>query len=171
MDAGADIVGVDQSGGMLRQAQAKFPDVAIEKTGLQEISFASQFDGAICIDAMENVSPEDWPGVLANLSRAVRPGSPVYLTVELAEDDLAEVYAFARAAGQPVVSGEYLRDGGYHFHPRACPGPEMDRRQRDDPRRRQHWRRLLPPFVYDASHSQWNRSPATAKNADESPRV
>jgi len=51
---------------------------------------ASEFDGAICIDAMENVFPEDWPRVLANLKHAVRPGSPVYLTVELTEDDLAD---------------------------------------------------------------------------------
>jgi len=78
---------------------------------------ASEFDGAICIDAMENVFPEDWPRVLANLKHAVRPGSPVYLTVELTEDDLAEVCASALAAGEPVVSGEYLRDGGYHFYP------------------------------------------------------
>jgi len=117
LDAGADIVGVDQSGGMLSLARAKFPSVAVEKTGLQEMSFAAQFDGAICIDAMENVFPDDWPGVLANLNRAVRPGSPVYLTVELAEDDLAEVYASALAGGEPVVSGEYLKDGGYHFYP------------------------------------------------------
>ncbi len=117
LDAGARIIGVDQSGGMLRQAQAKFPDVPVEKIGLQEISIAGEFEAAICIDAMENVFPEDWPSVLANLSRAVRPGGPVYLTVELPEDDLADVYAAALAEGQPIVSGEYLKDGGYHYYP------------------------------------------------------
>jgi hypothetical protein len=28
----------------------------------------------MCVDAMENVFPEDWPQVLANLRRALRPG-------------------------------------------------------------------------------------------------
>lgn len=115
--AGADIVGVDQSRGMLSRAHAKFPDVAIEKTGLQEIGFAAEFDGAVCIDAMENVFPEDWPRVLINLNHAVKPGGPVYLTVELAEDNLDDVYASALADGEPVVSGEYLSNGGYHFYP------------------------------------------------------
>jgi hypothetical protein len=30
---------------------------------------------------MENVPPEQWPLVLANLHRAVRPGGVMYLTV------------------------------------------------------------------------------------------
>jgi SAM-dependent methyltransferase len=115
--AGAQIVGVDQSGGMLRQASAKFPDVPVQKTGLQELGFVGEFDGAICVDAMENVFPEDWPVVLANLIRAVRPGGPVYLTVELPEADMEDVYASALAGGQPVVPGEYLKDGGYHYYP------------------------------------------------------
>ena len=38
------------------------------------------------IDAMENVTPEDWPPVLANLRRAVRPGGHLYLTVEEADE-------------------------------------------------------------------------------------
>ncbi|HUB41094.1 MAG TPA: class I SAM-dependent methyltransferase [Streptosporangiaceae bacterium] len=115
--AGAQIVGVDQSGGMLRQAGTKFPDVLVQRLGLQDLCFVAEFDGAICVDAMENVFPEDWPVVLANLIRAVRPGGPVYLTVELAEDDLEDVYASALAAGEPVVPGEYLKDGGYHYYP------------------------------------------------------
>jgi SAM-dependent methyltransferase len=57
LEGGASIVGVDQSGGMLQQARAKHPDVPVAKLGLQEISFAAEFDGAICVDAMENVFP------------------------------------------------------------------------------------------------------------------
>jgi len=37
--------------------------------------------------------------------------------VELPEDDIEQVYASALAAGQPVVPGEYLKDGGYHYYP------------------------------------------------------
>ncbi len=49
------------------------------------------------IDAMENIPPEDWPTVLANLHRAVRPGGMLYVTVE--EMDQAEIDA-AFEAGQ-----------------------------------------------------------------------
>lgn len=103
--AGAQIVGVDQSGGMLRQASTKFPEVPVQKIGLQELGFADEFDGAICVDAMENVFPEDWPVVLANLIRAVRTGGPVYLTVELPEDDFEQVYASSLAfrVGSPPL--------------------------------------------------------------------
>jgi hypothetical protein len=57
--------------------------------------------------------------VLANLRRAVRPGGPVYLTVELPdEQELDRVYAAALAAGLPVVPGEHTSpDGGYHYYP------------------------------------------------------
>lgn len=115
--AGAHIAGIDQSAGMLRQAQARFPGVPVRKLGLQEMTFEGDFDGAICVDAMENVAPEDWPAVLANLRRALRPGGPLYMTVELPEDDLAEVTASAVRGGFPVVTGEYLKAGGYHYYP------------------------------------------------------
>ena len=36
----------------------------------------------LTIEAMQHIPPEDWPGVLANLHRAVRPGGLVYLTVQ-----------------------------------------------------------------------------------------
>ena len=117
LEHGARIVGTDQSGGMLRQARAKHPEVPVVKAGLQELSFTAEFDGAICVDAMENVFPEHWPAVLARLKKAVNPGGSLYLTVELPEDDLAETYAAALAAGLPVVAGEYLNDGGYHYYP------------------------------------------------------
>jgi len=62
---GHSIVGIDQSQGMLERAKAKFSTVQFEKIGLQEMSYREVFDGAICMDAMENVPPEDWPLVLA----------------------------------------------------------------------------------------------------------
>jgi ubiquinone/menaquinone biosynthesis C-methylase UbiE len=119
LDAGRRVVGTDQSAGMLAQARAKHPDVPTEKVGLQELAFDGEFDAVMCVDAMENVFPEDWPLVLANLRRAVRPGGPVYLTVELPDErELERVYAAAVAAGLPVVPGEYTGSGGgYHYYP------------------------------------------------------
>ena len=80
--AGRRVVGIDQSAGMLAEARAKGVAVSLEHVGLQDLAFDADFDGVMTIDAMENVSPEDWPLVLANLHRAVRPGGHIYLTVE-----------------------------------------------------------------------------------------
>jgi ubiquinone/menaquinone biosynthesis C-methylase UbiE len=117
LDAGRRVVGTDQSSGMLARARARFPAVPTEKVGLQELDFDAEFDAVMCVDAMENVPPEDWPAVLARLRRAVRPGGRLYLTVEeVGQDELDEVYADARARGLPVVRGEESRDG-YHYYP------------------------------------------------------
>src|SRR5262245_51781673 len=61
LEKGHSILGIDQSQGMLARAKAKFPGVQFEKVGLQEMAYQDAFDGAICMDAMENVCPEDWP--------------------------------------------------------------------------------------------------------------
>ena len=58
------------------------------------------------IDAMENIPPEDWPRVLANLHRAVKPGGHLYLTIEVIDerrviDDAVRRPAGGRAAGGP----------------------------------------------------------------------
>ncbi len=119
LDAGRRVHGIDQSAGMLAEAHARHPEVELERIGLQELVFEDAFDAAMCIDAMEYVSPEDWPVVLRNLRRAVRRQGLVYLTVE--EIDRAEVervLADASADGLPVVPGEHIRrGGGYHFYP------------------------------------------------------
>jgi len=45
-----------------------------------DLAYAREFDAVMTVDAMENVPPEEWPLVLANLHRAVRPGGYLYLT-------------------------------------------------------------------------------------------
>jgi len=119
LESGREVFGIDQSAGMLSVAKAKYPEVRTRKLGLQEMDFQGEFDGAMCIDAMENVFPEDWPLVVGNLRRAVRPGGPVYLTVEtIDEAEIDRVFAEATAQGLPVVRGEHtVRGGGYHFYP------------------------------------------------------
>jgi SAM-dependent methyltransferase len=118
--AGMRVVGVDQSAGMLAQARARNPAVWLEHKSLQELSYAAEFDAAITVDAMENVPPEDWPAVLANLSRAVRQGGVLYLTVEEVSD-LRVDHAFdaLSARGLPAVHGEIVEGdvAGYHFYP------------------------------------------------------
>jgi SAM-dependent methyltransferase len=119
LDAGRRVVGADQSTGMLSRARARFPAVPLEKVGLQELDFDGAFDGVLCVDAMENIPPEDWPVVLDNLRRAVRPGGHLYLTVEEVEErELDRLLVEATARGLPVVRGEDLGEGGgYHYYP------------------------------------------------------
>ena len=114
------VAGIDQSAGMLAEAEAKGIAVSLGHVGLQELSFDGAFDAVITIDAMENVSPEDWPPVLANLHRALRPGGHLYLTVEEVDDVVVEeAYASLSARGLPVVRGEVVEGdvAGYHFYP------------------------------------------------------
>jgi ubiquinone/menaquinone biosynthesis C-methylase UbiE len=118
-DSGRKVHGTDQSQGMLARALEKFPGVTFEKVGLQELHYQEDFDGAICMDAMENVFPEDWPSVLSNLHRAIKPQGYFYFTVELAsEKDIERAFAEATKMGFPVVHGEWTQKGEYHYYPK-----------------------------------------------------
>lgn len=114
LEAGHRVLGIDQSGSMLARArellpQERFPGLRLARMGLQEIDSRAEFDAAICIDALEHACPEDWPGILARLQRALRPGGLLYLTVEAAEwGEVGEAYERARALGLPVVYGEVV---------------------------------------------------------------
>lgn len=118
--AGRRVVGVDQSAGMLAAAHSKHPDVRLEQVGLQELAFKGEFDAVMCVDALEHVPPEDWPIVLANLHRAVRPGGLIYLNVEeVDEGEHDALLAEAHLRGLPAVLGEHVgpETGGYHYYP------------------------------------------------------
>ncbi|MEX0755448.1 MAG: class I SAM-dependent methyltransferase [Actinomycetota bacterium] len=78
LEADRRYVGADQSAGMLDQARSKHPDVRFEQLGLQELAFDRDFDGAMCVDAMEHVPPEEWPLVVGNFHRAIRPRGYLY---------------------------------------------------------------------------------------------
>jgi 2-polyprenyl-3-methyl-5-hydroxy-6-metoxy-1,4-benzoquinol methylase len=120
LDAGRGVLGTDQSQGMLEQARSKHPTARFERIGLQELALDREVDGAMCIDAMEHVPPEDWPLVLANLCRAVRSNGPIYLSLEeIDQEHVDRAFADATSAGLPVVNGEDVGEetGGYHFYP------------------------------------------------------
>ena len=106
---------------MLDRAKTKFPGVQFEKAGLQEMAYRDAFDGAICMDAMENTSPEDWPLVLSNFHRALIQQGYLYFTAETIETadetEIKQAYQEARQAGFPVVYGECADEGVYHYHP------------------------------------------------------
>jgi cyclopropane fatty-acyl-phospholipid synthase-like methyltransferase len=100
---------------MLCRAQEKFPKIPIEKVGLHEMRYHEAFDGAVCIDALEMVSPEDWPLILDNFYRAIKSKGYFYFTVEIAaEKDIEAAFAAGQLLGLPVVYGEWVQAGGYH---------------------------------------------------------
>lgn len=118
--AGHDIFGVDQSAGMLAQARARGLAKSVEHMSLQDLPYDSQFDAVLTIDAMENVSPEDWPKVAANLCRAARPGGHLYMSVEeVSQEHIDRSFASLEAAGVPAVHGEVIEGdvAGYHYYP------------------------------------------------------
>jgi SAM-dependent methyltransferase len=118
--AGRQVVGADQSAGMLARARARGLATRLDHVGLQEIDYDAEFDGSMTVDAMENVPPEDWPLVLANLHRAVRPGGHLYLTVETQDDEaIDEAFADNAAKRLPAVRGEIVEGdtAGYHYYP------------------------------------------------------
>jgi 2-polyprenyl-3-methyl-5-hydroxy-6-metoxy-1,4-benzoquinol methylase len=139
LEAGHSVLGIDQSEGMLARAREHFPGVTYKKKSLQEMDFRETFDGITCIDAMEHVCPEDWPGILKRFQEALKPGGVLYFTVDLADaDEMEAAYERAKALGLPVVFGEVadrvekayeqikasgmLPDGladaaVYHYHP------------------------------------------------------
>jgi cyclopropane fatty-acyl-phospholipid synthase-like methyltransferase len=104
---------------MLAQAAAKHPSVETRQLSLQDLDLDAAFDAVICIDAMEDVPPEEWPLVLANLRRAARPGAQIYLTVEMTDEVwLIKAYDAAKERGLPVVAREDITRGdAYHHYP------------------------------------------------------
>ena len=133
LEAGHSVVGIDQSAGMLGQAKQRFPDAQYRKMGLQEMDFRELFDGAICMDAMEHICPEDWPGIMAGFRKALKPGGLLYFTVELPDPgEVQASYERAKTMGLPVVFGEladeveasYERVKALHSH--GVPGELED---------------------------------------------
>ena len=115
---GFSVYGTDHSQHMLLSAQAKFPEIAVEHVGLQDLSFVDTFDGILCIDAMEMVFPEDWPVILQHFARALHEHGLLYLTVAMISKKALDI---AYQAGQrlelPLIYGEFAHHGGYNYYP------------------------------------------------------
>ena len=103
---------------MLARAKEFFPQVQFEKVGLQEMSFDKVFNGAICMDAMEHICPEDWMVIHQNFNRALKQEGYLYFTVEIADEvEVRAAFEEAKGQGLPVVYGEWVNDDVYHYYP------------------------------------------------------
>ena len=113
--AGLRVTGADQSAGMLARARRKHPEVPARVLALQDLPAAqdllSRFDGLLCVDALEYIAPEDWPGAVAGLAAALKPRTPAYVTVEVNDGPLPP------PADPRQVPGEDVEGGGYHYYP------------------------------------------------------
>jgi cyclopropane fatty-acyl-phospholipid synthase-like methyltransferase len=128
VESGRSLLGVDHAGAHLASARAKFAAIPTEKLDLQDLPYRDEFDGVMCVDAMEMIPPEDWPVVLQRFRRALRPGGWLYLTVELqAEDKIRRLNEESRRSGLPVVDGEVIsrpEDWARAAREEHAPGPE-----------------------------------------------
>ena len=124
LDVGHPVVGIDQSAGMLERAREHFPQVHYEKMGLQEMAFREEFDGVICMDAMEHISPEDYPHILRKFQEALKPGGVLYFTMDSTPSiELDASYERAKAQGLPVVFGEVADQVNVAFEQLQALGP------------------------------------------------
>jgi 2-polyprenyl-3-methyl-5-hydroxy-6-metoxy-1,4-benzoquinol methylase len=111
LEAGHTLVGIDQSEGVLKIAREHFPEVDYRKMALHEMDFCEVFDGVICMDAMEHICPEDYPGILRGFQKALKPGRVLYFTADREEEpdfDLEMYYKQGKASGLPIVFGEVV---------------------------------------------------------------
>ncbi len=116
LQAGHSVVGIDQSAGMLKLAQEHFPGVEYKKMALHEMQFRGEFDGIICMDAMEHIFPEDYPGILRGFQEALKPGGVLYFTADREEEpdfDLQMYYDLGKAAGLPIIFGEVADEAAF----------------------------------------------------------
>lgn len=119
LGSGRSVLGVDHSAGHLARAREKFPEVPTERQELYELPYRGEFDGVMCVDALEMIPPEDYPAVLEGFRRALRPSGRLYLTVERVPDEqVRRGTEEARRSGLPVADGEVMwEDDLYHHYP------------------------------------------------------
>jgi 2-polyprenyl-3-methyl-5-hydroxy-6-metoxy-1,4-benzoquinol methylase len=116
LEAGHSVVGIDQSAKMLASAKEHFPKVKYKKMALREMNFRESFDGVICMDAMEHICPEDYPGILQGFQKALKPGGVLYFTADREEEpdfDLQMYFEQGKARGLPIVFGEVADEAAF----------------------------------------------------------
>jgi 2-polyprenyl-3-methyl-5-hydroxy-6-metoxy-1,4-benzoquinol methylase len=116
LEAGHSVVGIDQSAGVLASAKEHHPEAEYKKMALHEMNFQETFDGIICMDAMEHICPEDYPGILLGFQEALKPSGVLYFTADREEEpdfDLQKYFEQGKALGLPIVFGEVADESAF----------------------------------------------------------
>ena len=134
LEAGHSVVGIDLSSENLAQARKRYPKIRYEKMALHEMLFQNEFDGVICVDALEHVFPEEWPVIVHGFREALKPGGMLYFTLDVSATNwLDKAYEQAKSQGLPVVFGEVAAEVDVAFEkvmavePGDAPGDLMDK--------------------------------------------
>ena len=80
------------------------------------MNFREIFDGVICMDAMEHICPEDYPGILLGFQKALKPGGVLYFTADREEEpdfDLQMYFEQGKGLGLPIVFGEVADEAAF----------------------------------------------------------
>ena len=72
---GHHIVGVDASGAMLAQARARLPEHRWIHAYMQDVKIDDTFDAVICWDSLFHLPRPDYPIVIRNIHRWLKPGA------------------------------------------------------------------------------------------------
>jgi cyclopropane fatty-acyl-phospholipid synthase-like methyltransferase len=115
LDAGHNVVGTDFAEQLLDRARKLYPTIRYEKVAHHKLHFHNEFDGAMCIDALEHVFPEEWPTILSGFWEALKPAGMLYLTVYVSVSTgfLEHAYELSMARGLPVVWGEVVDEEAF----------------------------------------------------------
>lgn len=70
--SGAEVIGIDKSGAMIRQARANFPEIQFEIADVAAMNFEEEFDAVFSNAALHWVLEAE--RAAAGISRALRPG-------------------------------------------------------------------------------------------------
>lgn len=115
------LLGIDQSAAMLTRAGEKHPNVETREVSLQALrdqpDMAADFDGVMCIDALEWILREDWPTVLEGFNRVLRPAGFAYITVEIPGEE--ERLELDRPPAEGAARGEIRVKEWYNHFPSA----------------------------------------------------
>jgi 2-polyprenyl-3-methyl-5-hydroxy-6-metoxy-1,4-benzoquinol methylase len=82
IEAGHNVVGTDFSERSLEQARKLNPMIRYVNMAHHELNFQNEFEGAICIDTLLHVFPEEWPVILHKFREALKPDGLLYFTIE-----------------------------------------------------------------------------------------
>lgn len=80
-DSGAELVGVDFSERAIAFARAFAPEATFFCQSIADLDMDGRFDGAVCIETLEHIPPDEIPEFVSHLAAALKPGAKLIATV------------------------------------------------------------------------------------------